>query len=67
MGEIEYKVYTLDSSGHIERVDHLKCPGDEYARMRVGDMLGNQTLELWSGVMFLGRFDPKFKHAASDR
>jgi len=65
MGDIEYeyRVYTVDNAGRIAGAKDFKCRGDEDARGRVQAMLGTQILELWRGVAFLGRFDPRYRPA----
>ena len=54
----EYRVYTIDSDGHITRSTPLICEEDSEAMEKARQISNDHTLEIWSGKRFVARLYP---------
>jgi hypothetical protein len=53
-----YRINAFGSDGHVMRASPFECSGDEEAIEKTKHLVEGQPLELWSGVKFIGRFEP---------
>ena len=55
----EYRVYTIDKSGHIAGPPTIiEAPDDHAAREEAKQGLGGHTIEVWIGQRRIATFDP---------
>jgi hypothetical protein len=52
----EYRVYLLDSEGHITSRIDLACEDEEVARQRAKQLVDGHAVELWQGARLIGEF-----------
>jgi hypothetical protein len=54
----DYRLYVLDSSGHITRREDFQFPDDDQAIAHAIQFVNGKALELWSGTRVVTRIEP---------
>ena len=54
----EYWVFILTPEGHILDQHTLRCADDEEAKETAKVLANNTPVEVWSGLVRIGRFEP---------
>jgi hypothetical protein len=61
----EYRVYQLDSCGHVDRPpDRFNCEDDEAAIARAKQLVDGRDVELWQLDRLVVRFESPHPNAA---
>jgi hypothetical protein len=60
-GMTEYRAYTVGYDGHFIGFKPLVCMDDAEAMERTRQLIDGHAVELWSGVRFVARLEPKIK------
>ena len=55
----EYRAYTLDREGHIQRRFDLTAADEQMARKQATELADRQDVELWLGTQRIAKIDHK--------
>jgi hypothetical protein len=59
-----YRLYFLDTAGHIHQAVEFACDGDETALAKTAEHHDGRPMELWSLDRRVGAFAPAYRQEA---
>jgi hypothetical protein len=63
---IDYRLYFLDSAGHIVRGEEFVAPSDEAALEHARQYVNGKALELWNMTRLVARIEPEASQTSAN-